>query len=506
MAKLLLVMGDQLSEHLPSLQDAVIGEDIIVMGELSTEATSVRHHKQKIALIFSAMRHFAKACEAEGHKVYYQQYDHDNGAKDFAELLTNAAEQSGLSDISMTRASEYRLSSWQDEFAATWNGTVSLYDDSRFLATKDDFATWAAGKKQLRMEFFYREMRRKYNILLEDDKPVGGQWNYDSENRKPPKSGLVIPAKTRFQPDEITAQILEVVEAYFSDHFGTLDAFDMAVTRDQALEVLDDFITQRLPDFGSYQDAMIADEPFMYHAHIGAYINIGLLAPLEVITRAEQAYYDGHAPLNAAEGFIRQILGWREYIRGIYWHFMPDYAHQNALNATKPLPAFFWDGKTKMRCLSQSIGQTITYAYAHHIQRLMVIGNFSLLAGLSPKEVNEWFLIVYSDAFEWVEMPNVSGMVLFADDGIVASKPYAAGGNYIDKMSNYCKDCHYKVKEKTGESACPFNYLYWDFLLRHKGKLRNNPRLGMIYRTADKMGDEKKSMIRQDAQKFLSSL
>ncbi len=506
MAKLLLVMGDQLSENLPSLQDAVIGEDIIVMGELSSEATSVRHHKQKIALIFSAMRHFAKACEADGHTVYYQQYDHDNGAKDFAELLTNAAEQSGLSDISMTRASEYRLLTWQDEFAASWNGTVSLYDDIRFLATKDDFATWAAGKKQLRMEFFYREMRRKYNILLEDDKPVGGQWNYDSENRKPPKSGLVIPAKTRFEPDEITAQILEVVEAYFSDHFGTLDAFDMAVTREQALEVLDDFITQRLPDFGSYQDAMIADEPFMYHAHIGAYINIGLLAPIEVITRAEQAYYDGHAPLNAAEGFIRQILGWREYIRGIYWHFMPDYADQNALNATKPLPAFFWDGKTKMRCLSQSIGQTITYAYAHHIQRLMVIGNFSLLAGLSPKEVNEWFLIVYSDAFEWVEMPNVSGMVLFADDGIVASKPYAAGGNYIDKMSNYCKGCHYKVKEKTGETACPFNYLYWDFLLRHEGKLRNNPRLGMIYRTADKMGDEKKAIIRQDAEKFLSSL
>ena len=506
MAKLLLIMGDQLSENLPSLQDAVIGEDIIVMGELSAEATSVRHHKQKIALIFSAMRHFAKACEAEGHTVYYQQYDYDNGAKDFAELLTNAAEQSGLSDISMTRASEYRLLSWQEEFATSWNGSVTLYDDSRFLATKDDFATWAAGKKQLRMEFFYREMRRKYNILLEDDKPVGGQWNYDSENRKPPKSGLVIPAKTRFEPDEITTQILEVVEAYFSDHFGTLDAFDMAVTREQALEVLDDFITQRLPDFGSYQDAMIADEPFMYHAHIGAYINIGLLAPVEVITRAEQAYYDGHAPLNAAEGFIRQILGWREYIRGIYWHFMPDYADQNALNATKPLPAFFWDGKTKMRCLSQSIGQTITYAYAHHIQRLMVIGNFSLLAGLSPKEVNEWFLIVYSDAFEWVEMPNVSGMVLFADDGIVASKPYAAGGNYIDKMSNYCKGCHYKVKEKTGETACPFNYLYWDFLLRHEGKLRNNPRLGMIYRTADKMGDEKKAIIRQDAQKFLSSL
>ena len=506
MGKLCLVMGDQLSETLPSLAQAVPGVDIIVMGELSAEATSVRHHKQKIALIFSAMRHFAQQCKADGFTVYYQNYDHDNGAKDFTELLANAAEQSGMSDIIMTRASEYRLTQWQDDFAASWHGQVRVCDDSRFLATRDDFATWAKGKKQLRMEFFYREMRRKYNILLEDDKPVGGQWNYDSENRKPPKSGLIIPAKTRFAPDEITTEVLQIVEAYFSDHFGTIEAFDMAVTRPQALEVLAEFIAQRLPNFGSYQDAMITDEPFMYHAHIGAYLNIGLLTPLEVLTAAEQAYHKGQAPLNAVEGFIRQILGWREYIRGIYWHFMPDYAQQNALNATKPLPAFFWDGKTKMNCLSQAIGQTITYAYAHHIQRLMVIGNFSLLAGLSVEAVNEWYLIVYSDAFEWVEMPNVSGMVLFADDGIVASKPYAAGGNYIDKMSNYCKNCHYNVKEKTGETACPFNYLYWDFLLRHEEKLRNNPRLGMIYRTADKMAEEKKITIRQDAQNFLASL
>ena len=280
----------------------------------------------------------------------------------------------------------------------------------------------------------------------------------------------------------------------------------MAVTREQALIVLDEFIAQRLCDFGNYQDAMIQDEPFMYHAHIGACLNIGLLTPLEVISRAEHAYHDAIAPLNGVEGFIRQILGWREYIRGIYWHFMPDYADYNALHADRPLPSFFWDGKTDMNCLKQSFSQTITHAYAHHIQRLMVIGNFSLLAGLSPKEVNEWFLIVYSDAFEWVEMPNVSGMVLFADGGIVASKPYAAGGNYIDKMSDYCKGCRYKIKEKTGPDACPFHYLYWDFLMRHEADLRQNPRLGMIYRTADKLTDEKKQTIKDDAQKFLSSL
>ena len=506
MSTLRLVMGDQLTHHLASLREADKMSDVIVMGELSAEATSVRHHKKKIALIFAAMRHFAKELTEAGFQVIYQHYDHDHGANNFSELLQDAAEQTGLQNIVMTRASEYRVYDWQRQFQESWPGQVQLYEDDRFLASHEDFAIWAKGKRQLRMEFFYREMRRKYNILLDEDKPVGGQWNYDSENRKPPKSGLVVPSKTSFSPDEITKDVLQLVEDYFADHFGELNPFDMAVTRAQALEVLEQFITARLIDFGNYQDAMVQDEPFMFHAHIGAYLNIGLLTPLEVIEKVEFAYHHQNAPLNAVEGFIRQILGWREYIRGIYWQFMPDYAAQNALEANRPLPQFFWDANTKMNCLKQSISQTITHAYAHHIQRLMVIGNFSLLAGLSVREVNEWFLIVYSDAFEWVEMPNVSGMVLFADDGIVASKPYAAGGNYIDKMSNYCANCHYKVKVKTGEEACPFNYLYWDFLLRHEDKLRGNPRLGMIYRTADKMTDEKKQIIQADAQNFLSHL
>ena len=506
MGALRLVMGDQLTQELASLRDADKTADVIVMGELSAEATSVRHHKKKIALIFASMRHFAKALREDGFQVIYQTYDQDHGASSFEALLQNAAEQTGINDIVMTMASEYRVYDWQHRFQTSWKGSVQLCEDDRFLANRADFATWAEGKKQLRMEFFYREMRRKYNILLNEDKPVGGQWNYDSENRKPPKSGLAVPAKTSFAPDDITRDVLQLVDDYFGDHFGDLHPFDMAVTRHQAMQVLDSFIEERLADFGSYQDAMVQNEPFMFHAHIGAYLNIGLLTPLEVIEKVEFAYHHHHAPLNAVEGFIRQILGWREYIRGIYWHFMPDYAAQNALAATRPLPRFFWDADTKMNCLAQSISQTKTHAYAHHIQRLMVIGNFSLLAGLSVEEVNEWFLIVYSDAFEWVEMPNVSGMVLFADGGIVASKPYAAGGNYIDKMSDYCANCHYKVKVKTGEDACPFNYLYWDFLLRHQETLRGNPRLGMIYRTSDKMSDEKKQTIRADAEKFLSQL
>ena len=506
MGRLCLIMGDQLSRSLASLQDIDPVNDVIIMGELSQEATSVRHHKKKIAFLFSAMRHFANELRQEGFTVIYQTYDQDQGADSFDALLLAAAEQTGLQDIIMTKASEYRVATWQTDFQERWHGEVRLCEDDRFLANAADFAAWAKGKKQLRMEFFYREMRRKYNILIEDTHPVGGQWNYDSENRKPPKSGLHIPPKTSFAPDQITQDVLTLVEMHFADHFGDLLPFDMAVTRDQAQGVLDAFLQERLSDFGSYQDAMITDEPFMYHAHIGAYLNAGLLTPLEVILAAERAYYDNQAPLNAVEGFIRQILGWREYIRGIYWHFMPDYQDQNALSATRPLPAFFWDAKTKMNCLSQAISQTITHAYAHHIQRLMVIGNFALLAGLSVREVNDWFLIVYSDAFEWVEMPNVSGMVLFADDGIVASKPYAAGGNYIDKMSDYCKGCHYNVKEKNGETACPFNYLYWDFLLRHREKLQTNPRLGMIYRTAAKMSHDKHAAIRSDAKKFLSNL
>ena len=499
-------MGDQLSWQAPHVKDAVPGQDVIVMGEIAGEATFPRHHKQKIALIFSAMRHFRDALIAHGFRVLYHQYDAQSAIRSFDDLLRDAHQQTGLTDIVMTQASEYRVAQWQSDLRESWTGDITIHQDSRFLATHDDFALWAKGKKQLRMEFFYREMRRKYNILLDGSEPIGGQWNYDADNRKPPKSGLEIPPRTSFAADEITAEVLSLVRTEFADHFGDIDSFELAVTHEQADHVFSSFLKERLPNFGHYQDAMIQGEPFMYHAHIGFYLNIGLLDPLTIIQRAEAAYHAGEAPLNAVEGFIRQILGWREYIRGIYWHHMPDYAEANFLDATRPLPSFFWTADTKMNCLAQSIDQTKKFAYAHHIQRLMVIGNFSLLAGLHPHDVNEWFHIVYADAFEWVEMPNVTGMVLFADGGIVASKPYAAGGAYIDRMSDYCKSCSYKVKQKNGPDACPFNYLYWDFLLRHEETLRGNPRLGMIYRTADKMDDEKRQLIQADAARFFEEL
>jgi deoxyribodipyrimidine photolyase-related protein len=356
------------------------------------------------------------------------------------------------------------------------------------------------------MEYFYREMRKRYNILMDGQDPVGGQWNYDAENRKPPKNGLDIPATYKSEPDSITAVVSDLVAREFDDHFGDIHPFYFAVTRAQALIALSQFIEQRLIHFGDYQDAMLVGEPWMYHAHIGFYLNCGLLLPLECVKAAEKAYYDGRAPLNAVEGFIRQIIGWREYIRGIYWLKMPDYAQQNFFEADRALPSFYWTGETKMNCLKHCVTETRQNAYAHHIQRLMVLGNFALIAGLSPKEVNEWFLIVYADAYEWVELPNVSGMVLFADGGYLASKPYAAGGGYVNKMSNYCKSCVYKVIQKNGPDACPFNYLYWDFLVRNREKLASNHRIGMMYRTYDRMDEEKKRAIREDSHSFLASL
>jgi deoxyribodipyrimidine photolyase-related protein len=349
-------------------------------------------------------------------------------------------------------------------------------------------------------------MRRHHDVLMVDGKPVGGKWNYDVENRERPDPSQQVPAALQFSPDETSQTVLNLVGHYCADHFGELDEFGFAVTREQALQVLEHFIVNRLPLFGTFQDAMIEGEPWMYHSHIGFYLNVGLLGPGEVITSAQNAYEAGTAPLNSVEGFIRQILGWREFVRGIYWLKMPGYASENFLAADRPLPDFFWTGNTQMNCLRQSIGQTQKYAYAHHIQRLMVLGNFALLAGLAPKFVNEWYLIVYADAFEWVELPNVSGMVLFADGGYLASKPYAAGGAYINRMSNYCQNCRYKVAEKTGGDACPFNYLYWHFLIKNRDRLGNNARLGMIYRSLDRMSEEKQQTIMDDARQFLNGL
>ena len=509
MTVLRLILGDQLSAGLSSLADIDAKRDVILMCEVRGEATYVKHHKKKIAFLFSAMRHFAEELRAKGFTVDYIDIKHPQNTHSFAGEIARAVKRHKADKIVVTFPGEYRvledMRKWQD----TLGIPVDIRPDTRFLATPEEFTTWAEGRKTLRMEFFYRDMRRKYNILMQGDKPAGGEWNYDAENRKPPSaaaSGFFSSTPLFFKPDKITAAAMADVADIFPDHFGDLEPFHFAVTRAQAIEVLEHFIAERLPHFGDYQDAMVEGNPWMYHSFISAYINCGLLEPLEVVTRAENAWRGGHVPLNAAEGFIRQVIGWREYVRGIYWLKMPTYATENFLNAKRPLPWFYWSGETDMNCLKQCITETKQNAYAHHIQRLMVLGNFALLAGLDPVEVNEWYLVVYADAYEWVELPNVSGMVLFADGGYLASKPYAASGAYINKMSNYCKNCTFKVTEKNGETACPFNYLYWDFLDRNRDVLGKNQRLGIAYGNLNRMDDAQVNRIKKDAARFLGGI
>ncbi|MBT0958714.1 cryptochrome/photolyase family protein [Alphaproteobacteria bacterium KMM 3653] len=503
--KLRLILGDQLSLSTSSLSD-LSQDDLILMCEVRQEATYVKHHKKKIAFVFSAMRHFAEDLRRRGFNLRYVVYDDPENSGSLLGEVRAALDLHPCEEVVVTNPGEHRLlaemQSWADELPVP----VVLRDDDRFLCSTEDFAQWADGRKQLRMEYFYREMRRKYSVLMDAGGPIGGQWNYDAENRKPPAGGLDVPETYKSDPDAITQEVLALVEAHFPDHFGDLLPFHFAVTRDQALAALDEFIARRLRLFGDYQDAMIQGEPWMYHSHIALYMNCGLLHPLECIERAEAAYHRGDAPLNAVEGFIRQILGWREYVRGIYWLKMPDYKGANALNAERALPEFYWSGDTQMNCMRQCITETKQNAYAHHIQRLMVLGNFALLAGLHPDEVNEWYLLVYADAYEWVELPNVSGMILFADGGLLASKPYAASGSYINKMSDYCGSCRYKHTVKNGPTACPFNYLYWDFVARNDGKLRGNPRMGFMYKSLDRMSGEKRQAIRADSQRFFKAM
>ncbi len=496
MKTLRVILKDQLSLDLSALKDLDCSADLILMCETRDEFTHVQHHQKKIAFILSAMRHFGKELEEKGYPLIYTKLDDPLNTDVLETEISRICKLHEITHIVMTWPGEYRILENLKEL------NIEFREDDRFLASREDFLTFATHRKELRMEFFYRQMRQKYSILMEDGQPKGGQWNYDAQNRKFPKGPLSIPSYYKADPDAITLEVMELVKENFSHHFGKIHPFHFAVTRDQALEALHLFIKERLPFFGDYQDAMIQEEPWMYHSHISFYLNIGLLNPLECIRLAETS----DAPLNAVEGFIRQILGWREYVRGIYWLKMPGYKTLNFLNATGKLPEFFWNADTKMNCLKQCIKETQENAYAHHIQRLMVIGNFALIAGLSPDEVNNWYLIVYADAHEWVELPNVTGMILFADGGILGSKPYAASGSYINKMSNYCKNCHYKVAEKTGESACPFNYLYWDFLIRNQEKLEGNHRMSIPYATLAKTAAEKIELIQDNAQKFLGKL
>lgn len=503
---LVLILGDQLSSGISSLAGADKHRDTVLMCEVMAEATYVRHHKQKIAFVFSAMRHFAEELRAAGHRVRYVRIDDPDNTGSLGEELARAAEALDPEAVRMTEPGEWRLlqhmTSWSERMATK----VQILPDDRFLCSHSEFATWADGRRSLTMEYFYRDMRRKTGLLMNGDSPAGGRWNFDVENRKPAAPDLLRPRRDPIVPDEITRDVITLVERLFPENFGTSALFGFAVTRRDAERVLDAFLEDFLPNFGATQDAMLQGDPFLNHSLLSFYINIGFLDPLAVCRAAERQYLGGRAPINAVEGFIRQIIGWREYMRGIYWLHMPGYASSNVFGNTRPLPSFYWTGKTEMNCLATVVRETIAHAYAHHIQRLMITGNFALLAGIDPRAVHAWYLEVYADAYEWVELPNVIGMSQYADGGVVGSKPYAASGNYIDRMSDYCGNCRYDPRQRTGSDACPFNALYWDFLARNQPKLKDNHRLSQAYSTWNRMSEADRVALRRQAAAFLETL
>lgn len=501
------LLGDHLTRSMSSLREVDKDDTLVLMAEVLDEATYVKHHKKKIALVFSAMRHFAEQLTKEGWRVEYVRLDAPDNRGSLTAEIERAVEAYSIRRVVVTEPGEWRLLLAFQALRSAMGIRFDILDDDRYVASHAEFEDFAANRRTLRMEDFYRRMRQKTGLLMTDTgEPAGGRWNLDVENRKPFTGQIRVEGPLHFEPDDITDDVLALVDARFPDHFGELAPFWFAVDDASAERALDHFIDVALPHFGDYQDAMREGEPFLFHAVISAYMNLGLLAPMEACRRAERAYIEGHAPLNAVEGFIRQIIGWREFVRGIYWHAGPEYSERNHFGHRRPLPAFYWTGDTEMACISNVVAQTKAEAYAHHIQRLMITGNFAVLAGINPTEVHEWYLSVYADAFEWVELPNTIGMSQFADGGLLASKPYVSGGNYINKMSNYCASCRYDVKTKHGEGACPFNFLYWHFLDRHADKLRRNPRLATAYRNWDRMSNDVRGKYLESAGNFLEVL
>ena len=453
------------------------------MAEVHDEATWVRHHKQKIALTFAAMRAFAADLAARGATVRYIRIDDPASTGSIVGELERAVAEAGpFGAVVLTECGEWRLQTALQAFAARCALPVEIRDDGRFLCARADFARWAQGRRELRMEWFYRDMRRRTGLLMDGDQPAGGRWNFDAENRKRLPAGMRVPRRLRFPPDAIAREAIAEVARLYPDHFGSLDAFGWPTTAAQAQEALAHFLRDALPLFGDWQDAMATGEPFLWHSLVSTSINLGLLDPLEVCRRAEAEWREGRAPLNAVEGFIRQILGWREFVRGIYWLKMPEYGRRNALDADRALPWLFWGGEADMVCVRETVVAARDHAYAHHIQRLMVTGNLMMLLGVHPDAADDWYMTVFADAYEWVEMPNTRGMATFADGGIVGSKPYAASGAYIKRMSDHCGGCRYDPGVRTGEGACPFNALYWDFLIRNEKHLGANARMAMPYR------------------------
>jgi len=500
MRHLVVVLGDQLDRHSHVFDDFDPQADLVWMAERRGEGEHVWSHKARIALFLSAMRHFARQLRDDGFPLDYTHL-REPGPDSLPELLEEALRHHRPARLVVVRPGEHRLRVAIRDVATACGVEYVERPDRHFLVSVDDFADWAKGKTQLRMEHFYRWMRVRHGVFMDGDKPIGGQWNYDADNRGHfgREGPGWVPAPKRFAPDELTKAAIADVEAVFSDHPGSLDAFDWPVTRDQARQALRDFLDHRLPAFGQWQDAMWTDQPWLYHARLSTSLNLKLLSPKDVIAAASKRFDEGKVPLASAEGFIRQVLGWREFVRGVYWLNPDRLLTGNALKADGALPEFYWNADTDMRCMAQVIGQTLAYGYAHHIQRLMVTGNFAMLLGVEPAQVHAWYLAIYVDAVEWVEAPNTLGMSQFSDGGRMVSKPYAASGRYIQRMSDYCEGCRYRPGEATGDDACPFTTLYWDFLQRHKARFAHHPRAALQWRSLERLSSERLFEIQERA-------
>jgi deoxyribodipyrimidine photolyase-related protein len=503
MRRLVIVLGDQLDIGAAAFDGFDAALDAVWMAEAVEESTHVWSSQPRIAIFLSAMRHFAQALRNAGRTLHYQRLDDANAQPSLADALRATIAQQRPESLVMTAPGDARVLASLRALARQAGLALDIREDRHFFSAVHEFAAHAQGRKQLRMEFFYREMRRKHSVLMDGDEPAGGQWNFDADNRDAfGKDGPgAVPERARFEPDAITREVIALVGRRFADHPGSLASFAWAVTREQALHALQRFVDERLPQFGRWQDALWPRQPWLWHSHLSAALNLKLLGAREVVAAAEAAYRAGRVPLQSAEGFIRQILGWREYVRGIYWTQMPAYLERNALDAHEALPSFYWNGKTDMACMADAIGQTLEHGYAHHIQRLMVTGLYALLHGVHPRQVHEWYLAVYVDAVEWVELPNALGMSQAGDGGLMASKPYIASGKYIERQSggSLCAGCRYKPGERVGERACPFTTLYWDFLARHETMLAKNPRTVMQVRNLARVPADERARVGERA-------
>ena len=506
MKKLRLILGDQLNAEHSWFQECD-NDTIYLLAEMRQETDYVKHHIQKVVAFFMAMRNFYTTLKENGHQAVYFQISDVKNPQSLEKLIALCIEKYNIEKFEYQLPDEYRLDQQLKTICSNLKIKSEAFDSEHFFTTRHELSDFYEGKKLLLMENFYRSMRKKHHLLMDGSIPLGNQWNFDADNRKKYKGEVPIPAEKNFHAD--VSKIVAQIEEADIVTFGNIDAqnFSWPTSRQQSLEVLDYFCKNLLKHFGDYEDAIHTDEKFLFHSRLSFAMNSKMLSPKEVLETVIAFYHanETEITISQVEGFVRQILGWREYIRGIYWKEMPNYAQKNVLKNTNKLPDFFWTGKTKMSCMSHAINQSLDEAYAHHIQRLMIIGNFTLLTQIHPDEVDAWYLGVYIDAIEWVEMPNTRGMSQYADGGIIATKPYVSSGSYINKMSNNCAKCHYNVKEKFGDKACPFNTLYWNFLDEKKEYFKGNQRMGMMMNLLKKIDPEELYKIKVKANEIIEN-